>query len=221
MKLKKFLVLALAAACTASLSACAPSTAAPDRAPSSDVVDATTTPPAEEKPSGNAPNVYPAPSDEDADNANGEDNTAQSNDVVKLTWSAAYNSSVHIVNFGLSPSSETVSFDFGYDTVLLKGEGYTTLDFTLDFDAYIDTGINVGTTINAYLTDDNDDQFGVGWSFIRFTNTAPISKSYAKSVHIEDLLQQRGKIHLTFEAVTNTLFTGTYISNINLTVTAH
>lgn len=159
----------------------------------------------DESSTGNAPNVYPV--------------VQPTEKPTMLEWSASSYSTVHIVDFGLSPSSQTVSFDFGFDTVMLKNQGYTKLNFSLDFDVYVDKGLNVSTVVDAYFTDNSKAQFGAGWSHLEFTNTRPSSKSYSKTVRIENLLQQRGKLYLTFDAVDNTLFTGTYINNIELTVT--
>lgn len=159
-----------------------------------------------ESQTGNAPNVYPV--------------VQPTENPAMLEWSASSYSTVHIVSVGLSPSSETVSFDFGFDTVMLKNKGYTKLNFSLEFDVYVDKGINVSTTVGVYFLNNCKSQFGAGWSYLEFTNTRPNSKHYNKTVRIENLLQQRGKLYLTFDAIDNTLFTGTYISNIEVTITA-
>lgn len=150
----------------------------------------------------------------------GPDVTEGDNSPTKLKWSASKSSHVRIVDGGLHPKSETVTFDFGYDTVGMKKSGYTMLTFNLSFDEYINKGLNVSTTIEAYFTDNKKSEFGVGWSNLRYTNTSTDSRSYTKTIDIDNLLQNRGKIYLTFTAVSNTFQTGTYISNINLTIYA-
>ena len=142
------------------------------------------------------------------------------NSPVKLTWSAGSNTTVRIVEFGLHPRTETISFDFGYDTNELKAGGYKTLTFTLTFDARVDSGLNVSSYIDIYMQNNRNSQFGVGWSSVKFTNTNAMAYNYAKSIRIENLLQDHGKIYLTFYAVKNSFMTGTYFSNIALTVTA-
>ncbi|MCH5350415.1 MAG: hypothetical protein J1F39_00405 [Clostridiales bacterium] len=157
--------------------------------------------PGENTPSGNSPDVTPAePPDPPT----------------ALQWTKTSNTSVHIVSFGTSPSSQTVSFDFGYDMPMLKNQGYSQISFTLTFDVFVDDGINVSTVVNAYLTNNDKKEFGVGWSHLRFTNTKSNTVSYDKTIDIASILQKRGNIYRTFEAVENTLFTGTYISNITI-----
>ena len=156
----------------------------------------------------------------DSDYTESDDNNGNSGSPVKLTWSAGTDSTVHIVDFGTVPDSATVSFNFGYDTISLKNKGYTTLNFELTFTARIDSGAWPSSDIDIYFKNNNNAQFGVGWSGLHFTNDSGKTFTYNKSINISNLQQNKGNLYLTFDVVSNTFLTGTYFSGIQLTVTA-
>ena len=150
----------------------------------------------------------------DSDYTEGEDG--------KLTWSAGYDSTVRIVSNGTgsTPDTQTIKFAFAYDTVSLKKSGYTTLTFELAFNVYIDNDISTSSDVDIYFKNGNNAQIGVGWSGQHFTNVSRKPFTYSKSIDIANFQQKKGNLYLTFDAVKNTFLTNTYISNIELTITA-
>ena len=141
-------------------------------------------------------------------------------DPKEVSWTDSTSTRVHIVDWGLHPDTQTVTFNFGLNTIELKDNGYTKLTFTLTFSALIDTGFFPSATVEAILKDDSMSTIGVGWNNLTYTNTTSRTYTYTKSVSIDKLLQEYGKLYLTFNAVKNTLQTGTYIGDIEITVVA-
>lgn len=136
-----------------------------------------------------------------------------------LRWSKSNYSDVHIVSGGLAPSSQTVQFDLGFNTLKLKAQGYTYINVDLSFSVFINKGLWVNTMVNVYLSDAHQKQFA-GFGHLVFKNTKSEYRNYDTKISIDSLQQARGTIFLTFKAVKNSFQTGTYISNITLTMTA-